>query len=191
MPKPLKFALVAAVLLVLGISAQGTVASWRAESRVDPPTLTTGSLSLLAGGVEDYQFANLSAGDLIPGAFTQASLEISNAGTVPLSYELDGAVNSVASPTTADQALANVVQLSVYSGMNKATCDADQALTGEKLYTGPLGANASFATARELAARPGASNEILCLRVAVPEGATQTASGGKLSLQLRFSGQQR
>lgn len=191
MPKPLKFALVAAVLLLLGISAQGKAASWRAESQVDPPTIKTGSLSLLAGGAKDFQFTKLSGSALIPGSFTQAPLAMSNAGTVALSYQLDGATNSLASPTAADRALANAVQLRIYTGMDQTAREAGQSLTGQQLYVGPLGTDASFASARELGAGSTNSTENLCIRVSIPSQAPQSASGGKLSLNLRFTGQRR
>ncbi|MFJ2350420.1 hypothetical protein [Glutamicibacter sp. NPDC087673] len=191
MPKPLKFAIVAVVLLLLGISAQGTAATWRAESTVDPPALKTGSLALLAGGETEHQFAKLSGSELIPGAFTQAPLLITNAGTVDLTYQLDGAVNATASPTAADRALSSALQLSIYSGMDQAACEADQPLAGERLYAGPLGSTASFAAARVLRAAPAMANEALCIRVSVPSGAPQTASGGKVALKLGFAGQQR
>lgn len=191
MPKPLKFALVAAVLLLLGISAQGTAATWRAEITVDPPSLRTGSLALLAGGETEHQFANLSGSELIPGAFTQASLVISNAGTVDLSYQLDGAVNATTSPTVADRALSSALQLSIYSGMDRKACDDDQPLSGEQLYTGSLGASASFAAPRVLRAEPAMATETLCVRVSLPSGAPEAASGGKMALELGFAGQQR
>ncbi|QDY66491.1 hypothetical protein [Glutamicibacter halophytocola] len=191
MPKPLKFAICAAVLLLLGVSAQGTAANWRAESTVDPPALTSGSLALLAGGEAKYQFLELAGSELIPGSFTQAPLQISNAGTVDLSYQLNGAVNSAASPSSADQALAGALRLSVYAGMDPAACEADQPLAGEALYAGPLGSAASFASARVLGAEPVPESESLCVRVSVPSGAAQSAAGGRVELALKFAGQQR
>ncbi|WP_440103676.1 hypothetical protein [Glutamicibacter mishrai] len=191
MPKPLKLALCAAVLLLLGISAQGTAATWRAERTVDPPALTSGSLGLLAGGEARYQFTKLAGSELVPGSFTQASLAISNAGTVDLSYQLAGAVNSAASPNAADQSLANALRVAIYSGMSPAACDAYQPLTGELLYTGPLDAAARFEKARVLSAEPTPASEDLCVRVSVPAGAVQSAAGGKVALTLSFVGQQR
>ncbi|UYQ77159.1 hypothetical protein OF385_14210 [Glutamicibacter sp. JL.03c] len=190
MPKPLKFTVFALVLLMLGISAQSTAASWRAESIVDPPALKTGSLSLLAGGSVDYPFATLSGSGLVPGSFTQAPLVISNAGSVDLAYRLNGAVNTLPSPSASDQALFGSLQLSVYSGMDSAACEADQALAGVQLYRGAVGANASFATARVLRAEPAAASETLCVRLSLPAGATQGAAGGKAAVTLTFAGQQ-
>lgn len=190
MPKPLKFALFAIVLLLLGISAHGTVATWRAESTVVPPSLTTGSLELLAGGEAKYDFTELAGNQLVPGAFTQAPLTISNSGTVDLTYRLDGASDAAASPSAADRALAGAVKLSIYSGMDQQACEADQPLTGEALYSGPLDPAANFAKARVLSAKPAAASETLCVRLSVPEGATQAASGGQIKLSLRFTGQQ-
>lgn len=191
MPKPLKFAICAAVLLLLGVSAQGTAANWRAQSTVDPPALASGSLALLAGGEAQYQFLELAGSELIPGSFTQAPLQISNAGTVGLSYQLNGAINAAASPSSADQALASALRLSVYAGMDPAACEAGQPLAGEALYAGPLGSAASFANARVLDAEPVPESETLCVRIAVPSGAAQSAAGGTVELALKFAGQQR
>ncbi|PRA04515.1 hypothetical protein CQ010_06235 [Arthrobacter sp. MYb211] len=195
MPKPLKFALIAAVLLVLGLGAQGTVASWRAESSVDPGTLQTGSLQLLAGdgvnGMQHYQFSQLSSGNLVPGQFTQAPLVISNGGTSDLGYRLDGAVNAATSPTAADIALSEASQLRIHAGMPASACEAGQPLSGEQLYAGSLGDAAEFAAPRPLPAESAGGEETLCVRVSLPAGASQTAAGGKLELRLGFVGQQR
>lgn len=199
MPQQLKIAAIAAVVLVLGISALGTAASWRADGNIDAGLISTGSLSLTAGNgtsaQQDYGFTELTEANgtnLVPGAFAQAPLTLSNAGTTQLNYALVAAPGILSSPTTADTALAAAVVLSVHSGMSSADCKAGQPLSGTRLYSGPLGADAKFAAPRSLA-KPGAgtSAEVLCVRLAISSGAPQTAAGGKLNLVLRFSAEQR
>lgn len=195
MPKPLKFALIAAVLLALGLSAQGTVASWRAESNMDPGTIRTGSLMLLAGddgnGTQHHQFIKLNGTNLIPGRYTQAPLVISNGGTSDLAYQLDGAVNAASSPTEADTALSGASQLRIHTGMSASACEAGQALSGEQLYSGSLGVAAEFAAPRLLSDEGAGGEETLCVRVSLPASASQMAAGGELELRLSFVGQQR
>ncbi len=195
MPKQLKVLFVAAVILVLGLSAQGTVASWRVNNEIDAGAMTTGSLKLMlaSGGQSSatLNFSQLEESNILPGKFAQAPLEVLNTGSVDLSYNLADAVSAPANATAADRSLAEQSLLSIYTGMNPQDCAADAALTGQLLYSGPLGTGAKFGQNRVLAAGPGASSaESLCVRVALPSNASQQASGGKLSLVLRFVGQQ-
>lgn len=196
MPKQLKVALAAAVLLVLFMSTQGTAALWRAEGTTDAGSVKTGNLHLLAGdgakAEENYTFAELARSNLVPGTFTQAPLNITNGGTTDLDYNLVGASTSPASPTTADSALGAVSILSIYSGMESTDCTNNQPLTGSPLYEGPATANATFQEVRALAAEgSSASAESLCVRIAIPADAPQAASGGVINLVLNFVGQQR
>jgi len=195
MPKQLKVLFVATVILVLGLSAQGTVASWRVNNEIDAGAMTTGSLKLMlaAGGQSSgtLNFSQLDDTNLWPGKFSQAPLEVLNSGSVDLSYNLVDAVSAPANATAADRSLAEQSLLSIYAGMNPKDCAADAALTGQLLYSGQIGSNAKFSQNRVLAAGTGAStSESLCVRVTLPSNASQQASGGRLSLVLRFVGQQ-
>mgnify|MGYP006154340515 CR=1 FL=1 len=58
-----------AVLLVVAGTAGGTGALWQDNAALNPGTVTTGSLELLAGGSpESYVFTTLSTDNLAPGA---------------------------------------------------------------------------------------------------------------------------
>lgn len=192
MPKQLKAALLAAVLLVLFLSAQGTVASWRAEGTVDPTQITTGRMELLVGGSKSYDFTEQRFQNLVPGGFAQAPLTLSVAGDTGLNYDLAGASSAPDTPTAADKALSSSVVLSIYSGMTAENCTNQQNLSGEKLYQGPVTQDARFGSVRPLEiAGSQTSSENLCIRLAIPSGTPQSASGGRIKLVLNFVGQQK
>lgn len=190
MPKRLKVALAAAVFLVLAMSAQGTAALWRAEGPVSPGVITTGSLSLAVGngetGSQNFAFTQLAATNLTPGGMTQAPLTVGNTGTVDLRYALAGALSVTPAPGAADIALAGAVELSVYAVSDSAACAAGTPSGGTALYKGPLGA-AAVTQLRSLAT---SSAETLCISVALPANAPQTAAGGALTLELTWRGDQ-
>lgn len=196
MPKQLKAAFLAAVLFVLFLSAQGTVASWRAEGIIEPTPITTGRMELLAGdgryAAKAYDFAELNSKILVPGGFAQAPLTLSVAGDTGLNYDLVGASSAPDTPTAADNALSSSAVLSIYSGMSAESCTNQQSLSGEKLYQGPVTKDAKFNSVRPLeitGSQP--SSENLCIRLAVPSDTPQSASGGRIKLVLNFVGQQK
>lgn len=195
MPKQLKVALVAAVLLMLFMSAQGTAALWQAKETLRAGPISTGSLHLLAGNgasaKQNYAFAELNGANLLPGQLVQAPLVISNGGTTDLAYNLVGATTLPESATAADRALAASSLLTVKSGMSSAECNAHNDLL-DPLYRGPASAEATFSKARNLTpGTNGSSSEVLCVRVEVPVNTPQTAAGGRLNLVLNFVGQQK
>ncbi len=196
MSKPLKFAVAAAVVLVLGLSAQATVAAWRAEGEVNAGLLKTGTLSLKVGNGltahTDYVFQELQTQTLLPGTFIQAPLTISNAGTAPLAYGLAGIATGTESSQAKDKALAAAATVSIYAGIPAANCQGTQALNGQLLYSGALNSNATFSSPRELASTGSAtSSDVLCVRLGLPAGATQNAAGGSMAVTLSFTGQQK
>lgn len=192
MPKQLKAAMLAAVLLVLFLSAQGTVASWRAEGSIEPTTISTGRMELLVGGSKAYDFTELNSKSLVPGSFAQAPLTLSVAGDAALNYDLAGVSSEPDTPTAADKALASSAVLSIYSGMSAESCTNQQNLSGEKLYQGPGTKDARFTSVRPLEISGSqASSEHLCIRLAVPSDTPQSASGGRIKLVLNFVGQQK
>lgn len=195
MPKPLKAAVAAAVLLVFVMSAQGTAALWRADGQIEPGTIKTGTLTLAAGNgtanSQNYVFTELNTSMLAPGRFVQAPLTISNTGTANLRYTLNGAVSATPTTGEADAALVAAVELSVHAVDKASDCGRDTPSSGGALYQGALDAAAAFAAPRNLAARvPGSASEILCVRVALPSDAPQMAAGGILELQLSFRAEQ-
>lgn len=194
MPKQLKVAIVAAVLLVLFMSSRGTAALWHTKGTIDAGSVSTGSLYLLAGNgsnaEQDYAFTELNGTNLIPGQFVQAPLVIGNGGTTDLAYNLVGASTLPASATTADKALSTHSMLTIAEGMSSARCTARDPLI-DPLYKGPANTSATLGNARKLSAGAGnSSSETLCVRIEIPSQTPQTASGGNLKLVLNFVGQQ-
>jgi len=196
MPKALKLAAAAAVVLVLGVSAQTTVAAWRAEGRIDAGSIQTGSLSLLAGNSnsakQDYVFSELKTENLLPGSFVQAPLTIVNAGTTSLAYGLAGITTGTDNGTAQDKALAAAGTVSIYADVPPASCTGTQQVSGQLLYSGSLSAGAAFSNPRDLAA-PGSplASEALCIRLSLPAGTPQAAAGGKMAPTFSFTGQQK
>ncbi|QXQ09937.1 hypothetical protein [Paeniglutamicibacter sp. Y32M11] len=193
MPKQLKVAVVAAVLLVLLMSAQGTAALWRADGTIDAGTVSTGNMHLLAGSgpatKQNYEFTDLDGANLVPGQFVQAPLTITNSGTTDLDYNLTGATTLPASPTLADTALAEFSTLTIAAGLSATECSARNTLTAP-LYKGPAVEVATFVQARALTTTTDSNSEVLCVRVEILPSAPQTAAGGRLNLVLNFTGQQ-
>ena len=194
MPKQLKVAIAAAVLLVLFMSSQGTAALWHATGSMDVGSISTGSLYLLAGNgskaEQDYAFTELNGTDLFPGQFVQAPLVISHGGTTDLAYDLAGASTLPTSATAADKALSAHSVLTIQAGMSAPSCTAREALTDPQ-YMGPAQATATLDKARNLSAGAGSSSsETLCVRIEIPSHTPQAAAGGKLNLVLNFVGQQ-
>ncbi|PQZ94907.1 hypothetical protein CQ018_06085 [Arthrobacter sp. MYb227] len=194
MPKQLKVAIAAAVLLVLFMSSQGTAALWHAKGSMGVGSISTGSLYLLAGNAskaqQDYAFTELNRTNLIPGQFVQAPLVISNGGTTDLAYDLAGASTFPTSATAADKALSTHSVLTIKAGMSAPSCAARNALT-DPLYKGPANAAATLGKVRNLSAgEDSSSSETLCIRIEIPSHTPQAAAGGKLNLVLNFVGQQ-
>lgn len=191
MRKILVTALAAAVLVVLFASALGTAALWRAEAQLEPGTITTGNLSLAVGdGVaseQSFVFSSLETSVLAPGGFVQAPLTISNTGTTALTYSLAGASSVTTAPDAADTELAAAVVLSIHVTAQPADCTVDSPSSQEALYQGPLSAQAAFEQGRQLAS---GATESACVRVELPAGAPQGASGGSIELQLGWRGDQ-
>lgn len=191
MRKVLQSAVIAAVLVVLFASTQGTAALWRGQEHLTPGTLTTGSLSLAVGdstGVsQDYAFDGLDTSVLAPGGFVQAPLKVANTGSTALKYTLAGAAPGTTVPGGADAALAAAVALSVHATTDPAACTGGATSPGQALYQGPLSAVAAFGTDQELEA---GATQTLCVRVGLPANTDSAAAGGSLRLVLSWRGEQ-
>lgn len=191
MRKVLLSALVAAVLVVLLASAQGTAALWRGEVQSQAGIVKTGSLSMAVGhgtaSSQDYAFKELNTATLQPGSTVQAPLTISNTGTTPLGYTLGGARAVTPTPGASNTALAAAVELWVQAKVDPASCQTGQTGVGETLYRGPVQGAATFAQLREL---PAAAAETLCLSIKLPAAAPQAAAGGAVELIFTWRGEQ-
>lgn len=181
----IRFLLAAAggVVLVVLATTGTTGALWRDEASLDPGTVTTGSLELLAGGEPGtYVFDALSAANLAPGETSTAPLTLTNSGTTDLTYEL-GNVTVASAQTPADVELAGSLTLAVTT---KASCGATVPESGvHTLYEGPL-AGATFEGC-ELS--PSSSID-LDITVRLSDAAPVSAAAGTVNATFIFRGDQ-
>jgi hypothetical protein len=147
-------AAVVTLLLSPGLSTQ---AVWSAGATVPGTPLSTGVLDVRVEGVDSVTGLNaLDRLGLVPGDTVSTVVTVANAGTVPLSYSL------TSSGTDADGLhLAGALEAG-WAAVNGTTCGA------------PLPG-----VPRSLA--PGATERI-CLRVALPAGASPRVAGGATDL---------
>lgn len=171
----------AAVLLVVAGTAGGTGALWHDEATLNPGTVTTGNLELLAGGnAESYVFTDLSAGNLAPGDSVSAPLAITNSGTTELLYRLAGVAAGTSTP--ADDLLAAALTLTV---TDSPMCDGTGEEGGETLYEGTLTDGAFIGSQL-----PPSSAVDLCITVGLSADAPIAASQGSAVATFTFRGDQ-
>ncbi len=181
MKNRLWLALAGTVVLVVLATTGTTRALWRDEASINPGTVSTGNLELLAGGQpENYVFTALSASNLAPGHEVSAPLTISNGGSTDLVYRLAGV--ATATSTAADRDLEAGLSLIV---TNDTACGDGSTGNVATLHQGPLAA-ASY-TGTQLAP---SSSARLCLTVSLADDAPLSASQGTVTATFTFRGDQ-
>jgi predicted ribosomally synthesized peptide with SipW-like signal peptide len=176
--------------MILGLGAVGTLAAWTDESTATA-TFSAGTLDLklktLPGGTlaDSVELTTLNMAAMHPGASKAAMIEVSNSGTVPLSYTLAGTAAPGLAGLGGD--LGASLQVSVYSGgaaVNGATtgsCSGGALIgTADQPLIGTL-----IAPARNLA--PTAVED-LCLLVKLPSNASNTLQGTSTTATFTFTG---
>jgi len=178
----LRLALVGGVVFVMLSSMSTTGAFWHDEAKVDPGTVTTGSLVLLVGGQPSvYSFDALSTGNLSPGKAVRAPLTITNGGSTDLNYGLSSVMASAVS--TKDQALVSSLRVTV----------TPDAICGETPTAEPILNHRHLDASATFADRPlgPSSSETLCIEVAMDAAAPITAAAGTTTLTFTFRGDQK
>ncbi len=188
MKNKFRLGLAGSVLLVVLVTMSTTGALWHGEVSINPGTVTTGNLELLAGGEPvAFPFDALVANNLAPGDAISAPLTITNGGSTKLAYTLESVSigsTDTATSSTADTDLASTLTLLV---TDDATCDGNElASSVETLYQGKLAAG-SFPETRQLSP---SSSETVCITVGLPETTPSTASSGAVSATFIFRGNQ-
>lgn len=168
--------------MVLGLGAVGTLAAWTDESTATA-TFSAGTLDLKLGSLPGGPFTDTAAlttldmPAMYPGVSKAGMVTISNSGTVPLSYTLNGAGTGT---------LGAALKVSVYAG-GTATNDATTGTcTGTLLGTADLPLTGTLiSSARSL---PAASTESLCLLVKLPSTAANALQGTTSAATFTFTG---
>ncbi|MDQ0673705.1 putative ribosomally synthesized peptide with SipW-like signal peptide [Pseudarthrobacter siccitolerans] len=175
--------------MVLGLGAVGTLAAWTDESKATA-TFSAGTLDLklkeLPGGTyaDSATITSLNMTDMYPGVSKAAMLQVSNSGTVPLSYTLTG--SAMAGLVGQGGDLGGALLVGVYSGGSASNNSATTgSCTGTRIGTADVPLNTSLiATARALAP---AGTEDLCLLVSLPLNAATNLQGTSTTATFTFN----
>ena len=168
----------ASVLLLGALSAQQTGALWRDQARLSGGTITSGRLTVLADGSENYPWSAFGGTNLATGSMVQQPLTISIAGEVGVSYQLQS--------VTQTSAELPVVVTAWIVGSTASCPTSTGAVVPEPdgPVAGPWTAFPAPSTGRIV---PAGTSETWCLRATVG----QTAQPGKsTSVTLHFRAEQ-
>ncbi len=195
MRKVLATAFVAAVLVVLFASAQGTAALWRAEGTINAGVVTTGVWGLLAssGGdkpVPNFEFSSLDTSNMVPGQFVQAPLTLSNANAKSATYDLAGIGPASGAGQGPDSEFAHSITVRLTKIADSTACLAQKTIDGNLEYQGGIDSGARFINGPRTLSAAGTAGEaeMFCVRVMVNANMSVSASGGQIQLVLNFAG---
>ena len=175
--------LVGGMVLVMLTSMSTTAALWHDQAAVDTGSVSSGSLVLLVGGVEEtYAFTALTASNLVPGQSVRAPLSISNGGSTEMVYGLSAVTTAAAG--SADEALAASLRLTV---TDDAACDGPQTQDSGLPFQAALDTSATF-SGRDLT--PSAL-ETLCIEIGLDAEAPTAAASGSTAVTFTFRGDQK
>jgi hypothetical protein len=186
-----RLALAAATLVVssIGLSSALTGALFTDQATVASNTFVTGTVDLSTTPAS----AAVAMAGMAPGDVVVAPLQVTNAGSLQLRY----ALRSTSDAADADT-LAAALQMTVKTGVTACT-PAGFGADGTAVYgPGVLGSTAG--TAVFGSSLPGVqggervlnggTNEVLCVRVELPLGATTTLSGRTTEATFTFDAEQ-
>jgi predicted ribosomally synthesized peptide with SipW-like signal peptide len=174
---------------VLGLGAVGTLAAWTDEATATA-NFSAGTLDLTLatapGGTpaDSIAVTSLNMTAMYPGVSRAATIEVSNTGTVPLTYLV--ASTAANGPGGSGGDLGGALTVSIYTGGtatndgSTGTCNGTLVGTANIPLTGPL-----LPTARPLAP---AGTETLCLVVALPATAPSDLQGTSTAVTFSFTG---
>lgn len=174
---------------MLGLGAVGTLAVWTDEATATA-TFSAGTLDLklkaLPGGTpaDSTAMTSLNLTDMYPGVSQAATVEVSNSGSVPLSYVLAGSTAGEEGGLGGD--LGSALQVSLYAGGTATNGGSTGSCTGGLL----IGSADNSLSGPLLAARPlaPAETELLCVLVALPLTADNDLQGTSTTATLTLTG---
>jgi spore coat-associated protein N len=172
---------------LLAMVAMSSLAVFTDQEQITGNQFTVGSVNLTLSN--NSQLVSFTSPAMVPGDTVTAPLTVTNAGSMALRY----AVTS----TTTENPLAAALVLTVKVGVT--TCNnASWQSTGTVLYQGALGTTTGSAVFGNPAqgAQAGdralavATNEVLCLNVTLPLGASTTVQGLTTTATFTFDAEQ-
>jgi predicted ribosomally synthesized peptide with SipW-like signal peptide len=174
--------------MVLGLGAVGTLAAWTDESKATA-TFSAGTLDLklkeLPGGTfaDSAAITSLNMTAMYPGVSRAGMVQLSNSGTVPLSYTLTG--SAVAGLAGQGGDLGGSLQVGVYSGGAASNTGTTGSCTGTRIGTTDVALNSSL-IATPLTLAPAGTAD-LCLVVSMPSNAASNLQGTSTTATFTFN----
>ncbi|HET8969930.1 MAG TPA: hypothetical protein VFN19_02640 [Candidatus Nanopelagicales bacterium] len=146
--------------------------------------------SLVNTGADTKSLVLKNISNMAPGDDNYVPLQVTNAGSLKLRYDLKGLTAST--PATGGSNLSDVLSYTLYDSVSSANCLAGT--TGGGTVVSAAGtlpespaSPAALANDRELNA---GDNEWLCLKVALPLSADNAYADGQAALTLDFNAEQ-
>jgi predicted ribosomally synthesized peptide with SipW-like signal peptide len=174
--------------MVLGLGAVGTLAAWTDESRATA-TFTAGTLDLKLKTLPDGTLADsvavtsLDMAAMYPGVSKAAMVQVSNSGSVPLSYTLAG--SAVAGAVGLGGSLGTSLLVGVYSGGTAENTATTGSCTGTRIGTANVALVGSLISAPRTLAP--AATENICLAVSLPLTAENNLQGTSTTATFTFN----
>lgn len=174
--------------MVLGLGAVGTLAAWTDESTATA-TFTAGTLDLKLKMLPDGTLADsvamtsLDMTAMYPGVGRAAIVQVSNSGSVPLSYTLTG--SAVAGAGGMGGNLGTALQVGVSSGATAENTATTGQCTGGTAIAGPVSLAGQLITTPRILAP--AATENICLVVSLPSTADNTLQGTSTTATFTFN----
>ncbi len=171
---------------VLGLAVTGTFAFWTSSAVITGQSLTSGTISLLAGSSAatagpTFTTTTLGASTMVPGDSVAQVLVLKNGGNVPLKWTAQGGLTN-----TGDAAAFNTqaaLQLTITNGAPTGTAPNVTCTAGTITYVNGVAMTNVPTTAiiaTRQAAIAGGGNTTLCISIKLSSTADQaTLSGGK------------
>lgn len=163
--------------IVLGFGAVSTTAYWTDEARVTGGTFQAGTIDIAVGNppVDNDPPAFTTAfamSNMVPGSSQDAPLRVTNAGTVPFTFQVDG---SATNSGGGNNQLGAALRISVFGAHDGTVC------TGSALVT-DVPANGSLLPTQAALAVDGTRE--LCFRATLPSNAHTALQGQQSVLTL-------
>lgn len=174
--------------MVLGLGAVGTLAAWTDESTATA-TFTAGTLDLKLKTLPDGTLADsvamtsLDMTTIYPGVSRAAIVQVSNSGSVPLSYTLTG--SAVAGAGGMGGNLGTVLQVGVSSDATAENTATTGQCTGGTATAGPVSLAGQLITVPRILAPAAIEN--ICLVVSLPPTADNTLQGTSTTATFTFN----
>ena len=174
--------------MVLGLGAVGTLAAWTDESTATA-TFSAGTLDLklktLPGNtfVDEVSETSLNMTDMYPGVSKAAVVQVSNSGTVPLSYTLTGSAMADSGDLTN---LGDALRVEVRAGATVTGTPPTELCTGGTVIeTAHVALNGPLISIPRLLVP--ADTEDLCLTVSLPSNAANELQGTGTTATFTFN----